>query len=380
MRHHVLMVTNNYQPYSGGVVHSVRASRDALKALGHDVTIATLDFIGSEPETGVARIFCPLRFTYRNNQMALAWRAAKQLRALVDLCGPTIIHTHHPFLLGMAAHAVARSLNLPVVFTHHTLYDRYLHYAPVPAWITKPIVTHRVAGYCRQVDAVVAPSSFVQRSISESYGIERDRIWPIPSALYAFERARAPKQLGVPLELITVSRFTPEKRVHLLLDALALLRAQYPALSWHMRIVGYGYLESELKRYAYAVCGFSDDQVVFITPPSRAALRMLYDQSHLFLFASQSETQGLVLAEALACGLPIVAFRGPAIEDTVEHGVTGMLVDSCEELCDRIVSLSGDLERYERFSVAGLSAAVRYGLAAHGESLINLYNKLVERS
>ena len=380
MRHRVLMVTNNYQPYAGGVVQSVRASRDALRQRGHDVIIATLDFRGSEPEGGVVRLFSPVCFAYRTNQMAIAWQATRQLRALVDDYTPTIIHTHHPFLLGMAAYTVARSCNLPVVFTHHTLYDRYLHYAPLPAWITKPIVMQRVAAYCRQVDAVVAPTAFVQQCIAESYGIEESRISVIPSALYAFEQTALSKRLGSPLELITVSRFTPEKRVHLLLDVLTLLRAHYPALSWRMRIVGYGYLESELKHYAYATCRLSSDQVLFITPQSRDALRMLYDESHLFLFASQSETQGLVLAEALACGLPTLALCGPAIEDTVAHEVTGMVVNSCEELADAIASLSADRIRYERFSASALSAATRYGLAQHGDLLISVYNSVIKNS
>lgn len=380
MRHRVLMVTNNYHPYSGGVVYSVKASRDALASLGHDVLMATLNFKGSAAEEGVVRLVCPVQFSYRTNQMAIAWQATRQLRELVAAYQPTIIHTHHPFLLGMAAYSVARSFDLPIVFTHHTLYDRYLHYAPLPAWVTKPILMQRVARYCHRVDAIVAPSHYVERFIAESYGVEKSKISTIPSALYAFEPVYVPKKIGSPLELITVSRFTPEKRVHLLIDALALLRKQYPLLSWRMRIVGYGYLESELKRHAYDLCGFSPDHVVFITQPPRTELRTLYEQSHLFLFASQSETQGLVLAEALACGLPVIALRGPAIEDTVAHGVSGIVINSPQELSDAIAQLGTDTACYERFSAAALSAAARYGRAQHGESLIDLYNNVTNFS
>jgi glycosyltransferase involved in cell wall biosynthesis len=376
MRHTVLMVTNNYQPYQGGVVQSVRASRAALRALGHDVVIATLDFIGSEAEEGVERLFSPVRFTYRTNQMAVAWCATQQLCALMKMLQPTIVHTHHPFLLGMAAYRAAQTMSLPVIFTHHTLYDRYLHYAPLPQWVTRPMITYRVAHYCHRVAGVIAPSLCVKHSIQEQYRVDHQQVFHIPSALYDFKQILEERRSKKPLELITVGRFTPEKKIDTLIDSLALLKKKYPALLWRMRIVGYGYLESELTRYAYEEAHLSTDQLLFIRAPSRADLHTLYAESDLFLFASQSETQGLVLAEALASALPIIAFRGPAVDEAVLQGVSGFLVDSCEELVDRIAFLASDTACYERFSRAARASADRYGLLHHGELLISVYNRI----
>ena len=101
----IFFVTNTYTPYSGGVVQSITALVDELRKQGHEVFIITLTFLDkhNDPEY-VIRIPCPIRFMYKKNHMAIAWRPTYNIQSLIERYKPDIIHIHHPFLLG-AQHA-----------------------------------------------------------------------------------------------------------------------------------------------------------------------------------------------------------------------------------------------------------------------------------
>lgn len=166
----LLFVTNNFTPYSGGVVSSLRFFAKALHAYGHSVTIVTLDFLNkpTTEEFDVVRLYCPLRWTMQGNQMAFPWRARAQLEKIIKEKKPSLVHVHHPFLLGPAAREVAHRHGIPVVFTHHTLYEHYLHYIPwIPSLFSKPYVQTLVSKFCATVDGIIAPSSIIEDRLKE---------------------------------------------------------------------------------------------------------------------------------------------------------------------------------------------------------------------
>ncbi len=128
----ILFVTNNYTPYSGGVVSSIFLHTTALRKQGHTVTIATLDFLNThhqQQEEHVIRLYCPIRWIMNTNHMAIPWQATKQLEHLIATLQPTIIHVHHPFLLGTAASRVARKkeylLCSPITLFMNNMYITY---------------------------------------------------------------------------------------------------------------------------------------------------------------------------------------------------------------------------------------------------------------
>ena len=154
----IVFVTNNYTPYSGGVVSSIKAFAEGLRELGHEIFIVTLDFKKAPREKYVIRLYCPLKFSYKNNPMAVPWYTAQALETLFLDIQPDVVHTHHPFLLGVAAQSVCKKLRIPLVFTHHSQYDRYLHYIPVSSTLTKPLVNQLVMRFCNKCQLVIAPS------------------------------------------------------------------------------------------------------------------------------------------------------------------------------------------------------------------------------
>src|SRR5438445_2313782 len=124
----IFFVTNNYTPYCGGVISSITATSDALRAQGHEVFIITLDFLGkndkpqaqsalvtADPDY-VIRITCPIKFMYKKNHMAIPWRPTHAITQLLKKYKPDIVHVHHPFLLGVSALRAARAYDVPCIF------------------------------------------------------------------------------------------------------------------------------------------------------------------------------------------------------------------------------------------------------------------------
>ena len=181
----IVMVTNNYTPFSGGVVSSLNAFIGALQAQGHHVTLVTLNFLGDahDDPVWVKRIWCPIRFMYKTNHMAIPWRAKAQLNNIISQIRPDIVHVHHPFLLGPAANAIAKKQHIPVVFTYHTVYEAYSHYIPMPKWLVKRWITSLVLSFCHAVDGIIAPSGYMFRYLKQK-GIKTP-IMIIPSPLQA---------------------------------------------------------------------------------------------------------------------------------------------------------------------------------------------------
>src|SRR3989344_3063869 len=128
----ILFITNNYKPYSGGVVSSIDTFRFQLKKCGHKVTIVTFDFTGEqEKDPNVIRISSSLKFLYRDNPMVIPLHVEQPLRAVFEEKKPDIVHLHHPFLLCVAALKIAKEQNIKIFFTYHSQYAAYAeYYAP----------------------------------------------------------------------------------------------------------------------------------------------------------------------------------------------------------------------------------------------------------
>jgi 1,2-diacylglycerol 3-alpha-glucosyltransferase len=335
----LLFVTNNFTPYSGGVVSSLRFFAKALQKYGHTVTIVTLDFLNkpTTEEFDVVRLYCPVRWTMHSNQMAFPWRARAQLATIIKEKKPSLVHVHHPFLLGPAARAAAHQHGIPVVFTYHSLYEQYLHYIPwIPSWLSKPWVQRIVKNFCTSVDGIIAPSSIIEDRLKE-FEIIKPRA-QIPTGLgdHFFSAPLAlPKPVKDKVHLLSVSRFVKEKNIPFLLDVIAQLNPK----KYSVQLIGYGPERAYLEEYAYVQKKIPRETLAFIEKPSPEALKKAYADADLFIFASQSETQGLVLAEAMSQGTPVIALHGPGQRDIIEQGKNGFLVHTRNQMRDIIEHL-----------------------------------------
>lgn len=370
----ILFVTNNYKPYSGGIVSSIEAFRHQLKQLGHKVFVVTLDFLGDgciEPD--VIRLNCPVRFKYRDNPMALPLFVKKQLQTIFKETEPAIIHVHHPFLLGPAAARIAQEQNIPIVFTHHSQYGSYVdHYVPVFKKLARSLIEHQVKQFCKSVNHIIAPTESVKQQLL-AQNIATD-ICVIPTGILPiFECDTCPiKETKEAFDLLTVSRFSSEKNITFLLDVMTLLDDRFK-----LTLIGYGPDAQYLKEYAFSVCKLDSARIRFIERPAKAVIAHHYQISDLFIFASTTETQGIVFAESMAAGTPVVAVRAPGAQDCIQDGYNGFLVDTQQQMAEKIEILASDKKLYQRLHQNACKTAQDYSLTSTTDRLLELYKDLL---
>ncbi|HEY2993873.1 MAG TPA: glycosyltransferase [Methylomirabilota bacterium] len=320
------LFTNNYLPFCGGVTISVETLRHGLQARGHEVWVVAPRFPGAaDAEPGVLRVPSVPAGTYPEFALAIPWvpRVARRVRAL-DL---DVFHAHHPFLLGPAARRLARRAGRPLIFTYHTRYEKYAHYVPLTRTLVEAAALGLSTRFAASAEAVLAPSSLVRDQLRHRGVAAPVAVVPTGVDLTRFrpgDRAAARRQLGLGADdplLLYVGRLDREKSVDRVLLAFERIASTLPAA--RLWLVGQGKESEALQRLAARLT--AGDRVYFAGVREHARLAAWYQAADCFLFASETETQGLVLAEAAACGLPAVAVLAPGCDEVVRDGESGIL-------------------------------------------------------
>lgn len=372
----ILIVTNNYTPYSGGVVSSLNAVIPALQRAGHEVVLVAPQFLATHADdpTWVRRVPSLVRFTWHNNRMALPWRMKQNVSKIMQAFKPDVVHVQHPFLLGEVARTVAHAKGIRVVFTYHTLYESYAHYVPLPQPLVKKIITARVQRFCNKVDTVIAPSQGVRDAL-DARGV-MSTVVVIPSPLQdLFLHQLSPQERNDGrLVLLTVGRFVPEKNMHAVLE----LYAQLPRERFRLVLIGYGTLYESLQHYAYTTLKCSHSDVQFVHKPSQSVIAHWYANADIFLFTSQTDTQGLVLAEAMAGGLPVVALPGVGQQEIVRDGVNGYICASISDMREKLLLLAGNQEMLNVLSQGAKHTSKNYTSDKIVQDVVYLYQQLAK--
>lgn len=374
----IAIVTNNYTPYSGGVVSSINSFSKELLSLGHEILIVTLDFLGKRHNdpSYVIRIPSIARFEHGKNRLAIPWRPDVHVERILRHFCPDIIHSQHPFLIGVSALHAARELNIPILFTYHTLYERYTHYIPFYQPIVRHIAQKKVFNYCKKVDWVIAPSKAIQTLLLNQSIKTPISLLPSPIQKHFLpdnNLSFIDKKEGRSFNLILVSRLVEEKNIPFVLDLMQHLDPK----KFVLKLVGYGPQENELRQYAYQKLGLSENQVCFIIKPSQDELISLYKSADLFLFSSQTDTQGLVLAESMAAGTPVVALDGPGQQDVIKDGVNGFIIDSKEEMVKKIRQIAENAQLHQKLCEGAFNTAQNYAPEVLTKHLLDIYLNLI---
>jgi glycosyltransferase involved in cell wall biosynthesis len=371
------LFTNNYLPFCGGVTVSVETLRRGLEARGHETWVLAPRFpaaTDSSPRT--------LRYpsipaaTYPEFSLAIPYspRLSRRVRAL-DF---DVFHAHHPFLLGPAARRLARRHGRPLVFTYHTRYDKYAHYVPLLRQSVIEAAARRLSTrFAASADAIIAPSAVLRdelrgRGVAAPIavvptGVDLDRFSP-------GDRATARRRLGLDegaLQVLYVGRLDREKSVDRVLSAFERIAGTIA----HARlvVVGQGTQGDELRRMATGL--HAGARVTFAGVCAHENLPDYYRAADLFLFASETETQGLVLAEAAACGLPAVAVDAPGCEEVIHDGDTGVLTKGHPAaLADAAIGLLIDQPRRATMAArARLLAERQFGVSLQIDRTLDVY-------
>lgn len=366
----------------GGVPTAVETTRRALEGLGHEVVVVAPRMAGAPPiERGVIRVPALPAPTYPD--FALPLPVSPRLgRVLRDLA-LDVFHAHHPFLLGRTALRLARRAGRPLVFTHHTLYEKYAHYVPLPKWLVASQAVARSTRFANAADLVIVPSVAVATRLAAQgvrqpvevvpTGVDLDRFCP-------GDRAAVRRALGLPVDrplLVYVGRLDREKNLTLLLDAFAGVAAQHPLVD--LMLVGRGTQEHALRRHTHQLGIGGRVRFTGGVPPSDVARH--YQAGNLFVFASTTETQGLAVLEAMAVSLPVVAVRATGVEEAVVDGVTGLLVpEDPHVFAATILSVLRDGGLAAKLAAGAREAAVPFSAQALAKRLASIYHRLYATS
>jgi glycosyltransferase involved in cell wall biosynthesis len=343
----IALFTNNYLPFCGGVTISVETLRQGLEAAGHEAWVFGPRLAGArDSSTRIVRYPSIPATTYP--EFALAVPYSRRIARTFTALDFDVVHAHHPFLLGPAARRLARRARRPLVFTYHTRYEKYAHYVPLPLGLVESAAIRLSAGFAARADAVLAPSTVVRDEL-HARGV-RTPIAVVPTGidLERFrpgDRAAARRRLGVAdgdSLLLYVGRLDREKSVERVL--IAFERIASTVASARLVLVGHG---TEAERLRHLANGLSvAPRIRFLGVRPHDELAECYQAADVFLFASETETQGLVLAEAAACGLPAVAVDAPGCDEVVRDGETGILTKSDPAaLAEAAIGLLLDPER-----------------------------------
>lgn len=381
----ILFISDVYYPRINGVSTSINTFVKQLQGLGHTVHLIAPDYAvaaQANDEAWIKRI--PARSLYFDPEDKLM-KYAEALKILPDLIHEQydMIHVHTPFVAHYLGLKLAKILNIPCIETYHTFFEDYLHhYLPyIPKVVARALARLISKQQCNAVDAIIAPSQPMLDVLRE-YGITVPA-QVIPTGLQDYSFAEADglafrKKYDIALDrplLLYVGRVAFEKNIDFLLGMTKVLSEERPDVL--MVVTGEGPAEKSLHKLAKTLN--IEKNVKFIGYLNRETeLNACYQSADVFVFASKSETQGLVLLEAMAQGTPVVAIAELGTASILIEGEGALIAkENTLEFAEKVHQLliypqqRAELgERAKAYALANWTAKVQ------AEKLAKLYIKL----
>jgi 1,2-diacylglycerol 3-alpha-glucosyltransferase len=376
----ICMMTNTYLPHVGGVARSVSTFAEEFIREGHEVLVVAPQFDGkplpAKAEAIVERV--PSLRNFNGSEFSVRLPLAAALSDRLEAFQADIIHAHHPFLLGDTALRVSMNKNVPIIFTHHTRYEDYTHYVPFSNTM-KEVAIQIPTHFANLCDGVIAPSESLARMIRKRGVTTPIAVIPTGIDVQAFASAdgsRFRKRLDIPADSIVighVGRLALEKNLGFLAEGVALFLEREPKARF--LVVGDGPWREELKE-VFVRHGVAD-RLLLAGKRTGRVLREAYRAMDVFAFASQSETQGMVVAEAMAAGVPVVALNASGVREVVSDEKNGFLLPAkatAEAFADALArSLTG--ERREKLSRGAHATAAEFSREQSARRALAFYEE-----
>lgn len=274
---------------------------------------------------------------------------------------PDLLHVHN-YPAGLLALWIKEKHGIPYVLTEHSTHFMTGKVPKSHRLLLDQILANSSGNY--------AVSSALASAMQDHTGHEIGTLGNyIDTDLFAPARHRPAEASPT---LVTVSTLIPRKQVHLLIAAMPLIRKQHAGCQLH--IVGYGPSEAELKAQA-AELGMTD-AITFLGPRDQKGVAAALQAGDLFVNASHTETFGVVYAEAMACGLPVVALDSGGIRDIVSDGLDGYVVREAKDLASAIIKALDRESQWDRAAIRNRCLS-RYGIPALLDSHLALYQSIL---
>jgi glycosyltransferase involved in cell wall biosynthesis len=379
----ILFISDVYFPRINGVSTSIETFRKELRALGHTVHVIAPDYLApSSDESDILRVpskRVPLDPEDRFMSFKWVMQHLDKLRSEQY----DIIHVQTPFVAHYLGLKLSRLLNIPCVETYHTFFEEYLyHYIPlVPKKLMRMVAKRFSRHQGNSLHGMVVPSH-PMLAILKNYGITtRAEVIPTgiePESFVAGDRAAFRSRYHIAQNrpvLLFVGRVAHEKNIGFLLKVLTQVRKEIPDVLFV--IAGEGpareSLEQEVKQLKL------DDNAMFIGYLDRhTELNSCYCAADIFVFSSRTETQGLVLLEAMAQGVPVVSTAELGTRDVLMEGQGVWIAkEDLNDFTQKVVKMLGDSDARLTLSQTGRVYAQGWSASKQAERMIEFYRAVL---
>ncbi len=380
------MISDVYFPRINGVSTSIQTFRREFIAAGHHVTLIAPDYGGSATDDDPDILRIPSRGVILDPEdRMLKGRRIKALQERLRAERYDILHIQTPFVAHYVGVRLARALGIPVVESYHTFFEEYLYcYIPFLPRRWLRFVARRLSSLqCNRVDALVVPSSAMLEALRR-YGVNSEAaIIPTGMELERFrggDRAAFRRRHGIPDErpvLLYVGRVAFEKNIGFLVDMLAELRARLPEVL--LVVAGEGPARASLERRAQEA-GLAGN-VLFIGYLEREReLLDCYRGADVFTFASRTETQGLVLLEAMALGVPVVSTAVMGTRDILAAGRGALVAEETHsDFAAKVARLFDEQELRSRLGEEGRAYVEEWSASRLATRMVEFYGEILSR-
>ncbi|MFO7822101.1 MAG: glycosyltransferase [Lentisphaeria bacterium] len=352
----ICMMTNTYLPHVGGVARSVQTFTREYQKRGHGTLVVAPAFADARKSTAdVVRL--PAIQDFNGSDFSVRLPIPGFLYDAIEEFQPDLVHSHHPFLLGDTAVRIARQWQRPLIFTHHTLYERYTHYVPFDSQAMRDLAVKLATTYANLCSLVIAPSESIAKLLQKRGVKVPVEVVPTGVDVDFFrqgDRNRGRQTCNIKEDTFVighVGRLAEEKNLEYLSQAVAKVLAQNRKVLF--LVVGDG--EAKSKMTAVFKQHGVEQQLFMPGKLTGSALADAYRAMDLFAFASTSETQGMVVAEAMAASLPVIALDAPGVKEVVQDYENGRLLNSnigTEEFAEALLEISRPASTEQRRNMA----------------------------
>lgn len=382
----ILKISDVYFPRINGVSTSIQTFTEEFVHLGHEVTLIAPRYTEQDEEhEQLIRIpsrqlpFDPEdRLFNRSYVMSLAEQLKHQQF--------DIIHIETPFSAHFAGLKLAKELNIPTVETYHTHFEEYFyHYLPLlPKFVLKFIARKINRWQCNNVDSIIVPSQAMLDILNE-YGVNKP-IQIIPTGMHErfFRQGNGlsfRKQHNIPINrpvLVHIGRVAHEKNIDFLLHMTKELKNTVPDIL--LLIAGEGPALNYLKDLSERL-GLQDNVMFFGYLDRDTELLDCYAAGDVFVFASRTETQGLVLLEAMAQSVPVVSTAKLGTIDILSPEKGAIISEEdIDEFSDKVSKVLFDNELQSKLQLEAKPYAESWSAKQMAIKALEFYQKTIEQN
>ena len=379
----ILVLSDVYFPRVNGVSTSIQTFRHELRRLGHEVWVIAPDYgPPTADEDGIGRVASRRVLFDPEDRMMRPRHLLRELAAMGDRRFD-LVHIQTPFVAHYAGIRLARQLGVPCVETYHTFFEEYLfHYLPIlpkDAWRAVARLFSR--RQCNQLDGLVVPSG-AMREVLVRYGV-RTAMRVIPTgmpgdAFIEGDGAAFRARHGIAADrptLVFVGRVAFEKNIEFLLRVVAeIKRTTHPDIV--LIVAGEGPAEAPLRRLGTKL--ELESNLRFVGYLERGVeLNSCYQAGDAFVFASRTETQGLVLLEAMSLGVPVVSTAVMGTCDILAAGQGALVAgEDVADFAGQVRRLLDDASLRQRLGQEGRAYARQWAAEGPVQALLTFYQDL----